>query len=74
MTEPENSLILEILKKLQAGQAEIKAILMDHGHQLINLREEVINLRRDDLRHEVMQSQMDMRLERIETRLELKDS
>jgi hypothetical protein len=26
---------------------------------LINLREEVINLRRDDLRHKVMQSQMD---------------
>ncbi len=52
-------LILKILKKLQAGQAENKAILIDHGHQLINLREEVINLRRDDLRHKVMQSQMD---------------
>jgi hypothetical protein len=74
MSEPENSLILEILKKLQTGQSEIKNILLDHGHQLVNLREEVINLRRDDLRHEVMQAQMDMRLDRIETRLELRDA
>jgi hypothetical protein len=73
MNEPEN-LMLDTLRKLQEGQSQIKAILADHGHQLIRLREELNSLRGDDIRREAIQAQMDMRLERIEIHLDLRDS
>jgi hypothetical protein len=38
------------------------------------IREEINNLRSDDLRRETVQAQMDLRLERIETRLNLHDA
>ena len=57
-----------------ADLAEIKGTLADHGRQLLRLREDVNNLRGDDLRREGMQAQMAVRLERIETRLSLSDS
>ena len=62
------------LKKLQEGQAHIINTLTDHTRQLLRLREDINNLRSDDLRRETMQAQMDMRLERIETRLNLHDA
>jgi hypothetical protein len=68
-----NELMYEILKQLQAGQAEIKAVLADHTRQLIRVREDINNLRGDDLRRESLQTQMDVRLERIETRLNIND-
>lgn len=74
MVEVTNELIYEILKSLQAGQADIKATQADHTRQLIRLREEVNGLRGDDLRRETLQAQMDSRLERIEIRLNLADA
>lgn len=74
MVEVTNDLIYEILKSLQAGQADIKATQADHTRQLIRLREEVNGLRGDDLRRETLQAQMDSRLERIEIRLNLADA
>jgi hypothetical protein len=68
-----NELMYEVLKKLQAGQAEIKATLADVVTQLIRVREEINSVRSDDLRRERVQSQIDVRLERIETRLDLHD-
>ena len=59
MTEITNQLIYEVLKQLQAGQAEIKAILTDHTRQIIRVREEINALRGDDLRRETLQAQMD---------------
>jgi hypothetical protein len=41
---------------------------------LLRLREDIHNLRGDDLRRETMQVQMDIRLERIEARLNLHDA
>jgi hypothetical protein len=38
------------------------------------LREDINNLRSDDLRRETMQVQMDMRPDRIEARLDLRDA
>jgi hypothetical protein len=69
-----NELIYEVLKQLQGGQAEIKAVLADHTRQLIRIREDINNLRSDDLRREAMQAQMDVRLERIETRINIHDA
>jgi septation ring formation regulator EzrA len=81
MAEITNELIYEILRQLQAGQAEVRAILADHTRQLLRVREEINNvrddvngLRGDDLRIETMQSNMDARLERIERRLNLSDA
>jgi hypothetical protein len=39
-----------------------------------HIREDINNLRSDDLRRETVQVQMDLRLERIETRLNLHDA
>jgi hypothetical protein len=74
MTEITNELIYEILKQLQAGQAEMKAVLADHTRQLLRIRDDINNLRSDDLRIETMQTSMDARLERIERRLNLSDA
>jgi hypothetical protein len=69
-----NELLYEVLKSIQAGQAEIKTTLADHTRQLLRIREDINALRGDDLRRETMQAQMDVRLERIETRLNLTDA
>lgn len=69
-----SELIYEILKQIQTGQAEIKTILADHTRQLLRVREDINNLRSDDLRREAMQAQMDVRLERIETRMNISDA
>lgn len=74
MAEITNELLYEVLKKLQAGQAEIKATLADHSAQFVRVRQDINNLRGDDLRRETLQAQMDVRLERIEIRLNLNDA
>jgi hypothetical protein len=75
MAEPvTNELIYEVLKKLQDGQARIIETLADHSRQFIQVRQDINSLRGDDLRRETMQAQMDMRLDRIETRLNLHDA
>lgn len=56
-----------ILKDLQAGQIRIR-------EEINGVREDINGLRGDDLRREVMQAQMDHRLERIERRLNLSDA
>ena len=69
-----NELMFEILKQIQERLAKIESILVDHTHQLIRVREELNGLRGDDIRREVLQAQMDHRLERIEKRLSLSDA
>jgi hypothetical protein len=67
-------LMYEVLKKLQDGQARVIETQAEHTRQLFRVREEIKHLRSDDLRRETMQAQMDLRLERIETRLNLHDA
>jgi len=69
-----NELIYDVLKQLQAEVAEVKATLADHTRQFIRVREDINTLRGDDLRRESLQAQMDVRLQRIETRLNLTDA
>lgn len=69
-----NELIYERLKSINAGRSEIKGILTDHTHHLIRIREDINNLRGDALRRERLQAQSDLRLERIETRLDLNEA
>ena len=75
-----NELIYEVLKRIQADLTEVKAAQADHSRQFIRVREDINSLRgdihglhSDDLRRERMQEKMDVRLERIETRLNLSD-
>jgi hypothetical protein len=74
MPQITNELIYEVLKQLQAWQDEINGMLSDHTRQLIRVREDINSLRCDDLRRETLQAQMDTRLQRIETRLNLTDA
>ena len=74
MVDANNQLLYEILKTIQSGQAELKAALADQSRQLIKIREEINSLRGDDLRREALQAQMDVRLDRIEHRLNLTDA
>jgi hypothetical protein len=60
--EVTNELLYDVLKKLQAGQAEMKATLSDVIAQLIRVREDINSVRSDDLRRERAQAQMDVRL------------
>ena len=64
----------DILKQIQATLAEVKSAQREHSRQLIRVREDINALRGDDLRRETLQAQMDVRLERIETRLRLHDA
>jgi hypothetical protein len=67
-------LMYEVLKKLQEAQARVIDTQADHTRQLIRVREDINNLRGDDLRRETLQAQMDTWLERIEIRLNLHDA
>ena len=60
-------LMHEVLKAIQAQLTRVIETQTDHTRQLLRLRE-------DDLRRETMQVQMDMRLDRIESRLNLHDA
>jgi hypothetical protein len=60
-----NELIYEVLKKVQADVAVIKTIVGDHTRLLVRMRE-------DDLRLEAMQNETQLRLDRIEQRMEFR--
>ena len=62
-----NELIHEVLKKVQADVAVIKTTVTDHTRLLVRMRE-------DDLRLESMQNETQLRLDRIEQRMELRDA
>jgi len=69
-----NELIYEILKAIQEKLDRHERILKDLHAGQIRVREEINSLRGDDLRRETLQAQMDHRLDRIETRLNLSDA
>jgi hypothetical protein len=69
-----NELLFEVLKQVQGSLSEVRATLGDVVAQIIRVREDINNLRSDDLRRERVQAQMDVRLERIEARLSLNDA
>jgi hypothetical protein len=74
MTDQPDNLVLEHLRAIRGDLEAIKKTLADHSRQFIRVREDINNLRSDDLRRETLQAQMDTRLERIETRLNLHDA
>ena len=74
MAEGSGELMFEVLKRIQADMAvvksdlaSIKTTVADHTRLLVRMRE-------DDLRLEGMQSETQLRLDRIEARLNLSDA
>jgi Arc/MetJ family transcription regulator len=61
-----NELMFEVLKKIQADVSIIKTTVSDHSRLLVRMRE-------DDLRLEGMQVETQLRLDRIEQRVGLRD-
>lgn len=74
MSALKNEDIYGILQQLHADLAEVKTTLADHSRQFIRVREDINDLRGDGLRRESLQAQMDVRLQRIENRLNLTDA
>lgn len=67
MTEITNELMYEVLKKIQADVASIKATVADHTRLLVRMPE-------DDLRLESMEAETQLRLDRIDERFNLRDA
>lgn len=68
-----NELIYEVLKKLQQGIARVDGKLDDHTRQFIGLREQLHTIEGNFLRQERLMAMLEVRIERIENRLELND-
>ena len=69
-----NELMYEVLKKVQADVAVIKADLADVKAMQLRLREDFNRFEGDLLRFERIEAGTQLRLDRIETRLNLTDA
>lgn len=74
MPEVTNDLIYEVLKQLQIGQAEIKADLRDTKSRLASIEGYIATLHTDTARQSIRVDQLELRLERMESRLNLRDA
>lgn len=73
MSEADNSLIYEVLKSLQAGQTDVKNDLRDIKGRLASIESYIATMHGDSTRQTVRLDLLEQRLERLETRLNLKD-
>lgn len=71
MTEETDNLVLDILRKLQADIAILKTDVKDIKNQLIDIRTHLVTMQNDALRQERAMASLHLRIERIESRLEL---
>lgn len=69
-----NELMYEVLKKVQADVAVMKADLADVKAMQLRLREDFNRFEGDLLRFERIEAGTQLRLDRIETRLSLNDA
>ena len=73
MNEPDN-LVLDILRKMQADMVDLKKDNREIKEGLARVERQVHDLRGDFLRQAQTLVGLELRIERIETRLELQDS
>ncbi len=78
MTDDTTNLVLEHLKRFQAGQDRIEKTLQEHTQRLGRIELSIAGLRRDNAHgeesiaeHSVRMDQLADRIDRIERRLEL---
>ena len=74
MNEASENSILEILREIQSDVSVIKHDIKELKSGLASLRQEVHTLKGDLLRQERAIAMLDMRVERIENRLDLRDA
>jgi len=74
MTETTDNLVLEHLRAIRADIAEIKVELHDLKDGQMSLREEIQTLRRDGLRQERTIAALQVDMDRVTTRLNLRDA
>ena len=75
MTAPiTNELMYEVLKKIQADVAVVKADLSDVKSMQLRMREDFNRFEGDLFRFERVEAGTQLRLDRIETRLNLTDA
>ena len=81
MTEPDNTLIYETLKKVQAGVAEIRNGQVDMRQDIRAIKDEIVSLRtimgefiKTDARRESDYLHLAARVDQIERRLDLQDN
>ena len=80
MAEPDNKLILETLKKLQSGMAELRNAVADVRQDTRTIKDEIVSLRtimgefiKTDARRELDHLQLAARVDRLERRLDLQE-
>ena len=74
MPEATSELIYEILKQIQIGQAEIKADIRDLKSRLASIEGYIATPHTDTARQSIRIDQLELRLERMESRLNLRDA
>jgi hypothetical protein len=74
MTQVTTDLLYEVLKKIQADVAAMKVDLSDVKAMQLRLREDFNRFEGDLLRFERIEAGTQLRLDRIETRLNLADA
>lgn len=71
MSEISQELIIEILKKLQQDNVDIKRMLKDLKENVLSVREDVHSLRSDILRQEKALATVEVDVDRIKHRLDI---
>ena len=74
MTEPTNSLLLEHLKRIQADLSEVKRDVRGVKSEIVSLRTIMGEFLKADARREGSIASLEVRVERIERRLDIQDS
>ena len=74
MTEPTNSLLLEHLKRIQTELSEVKRDVRDVKSEIVSLRTIMGEFLKADARREGSIATLELRVERIERRLDLQGS
>ena len=81
MSKPDNKLILETLKKIQAGIADLRNGLADVRQDTRAIKDEIVSLRtimgefiKTDARRESDSLHLAARVDRLERRLDLQDN
>lgn len=73
MSEISNELLLEVLKKIQQDNVDLKRLIKDVKDNVLSVREDVHSLRSDMLRQEKALATVEVDVDRIKNRLDIID-
>lgn len=73
MSSVTNELLLEILKRIQQDNVDLKRLIIDVKNNVLSVREDVHSLRSDILRQEKALATVEVDVDRIMNRLDIVD-